>query len=171
MGRRYKKYYSRNYRSKRNYHTKHKNSRHSLRAMIAEFVALLLGLLLIIAFLTKNGWLWGLLVVLAFCVPAVWIVRKYRKSAYYQITKNSYLSVLLDKGKYGEYLTYKYLKHLEADGAKFLFNTYIPKGNEGTTEIDVLMICKKGIFVFESKNYSGWIFGSEQQLYWYQTLP
>lgn len=26
-----------------------------------------------------------------------------------------------------------------------------------TTEIDLLMIHEKGIFVFESKNYSGWI--------------
>lgn len=27
------------------------------------------------------------------------------------------------------------------------------------------------MFVFESKNYSGWIFGSENQKNWYQTLP
>ena len=60
---------------------------------------------------------------------------------------------------------------MEANGAKFLFNVYIPKGNGETTEIDVLMICSKGIFVFESKNYSGWIFGSESQKNWYQTLP
>ena len=33
------------------------------------------------------------------------------------------------------------------------------------------MICEKGIFVFESKNYSGWIFGDEDKLYCYQTLP
>ena len=32
------------------------------------------------------------------------------------------------------------------------------------------MICPKGIFVFESKNYSGWIFGGEDQKSWYQTL-
>ncbi|MBQ8359615.1 MAG: NERD domain-containing protein, partial [Oscillospiraceae bacterium] len=46
-----------------------------------------------------------------------------------------------------------------------------PKGEEETTEIDVLMIHAKGLFVFESKNYSGWIFGSEHQKNWYQTLP
>ena len=39
------------------------------------------------------------------------------------------------------------------------------------TEIDVLMISPKGLFVLESKNYSGWIFGSEYQQKWYQTLP
>jgi len=33
------------------------------------------------------------------------------------------------------------------------------------------MICHEGIFVFESKNYSGWIFGSEEQKNWTQVLP
>lgn len=97
--------------------------------------------------------------------------KEYKESAYYQVTKNSYFSVHHNIGQYGEYLTYKYLKHMEEYGAKFLFNVYIPKGNGETTEIDVLMICSKGIFVFESKNYSGWIFGSERQKNWYQTLP
>lgn len=36
--------------------------------------------------------------------------------------------------------------------------------------IDLLMIHEKGIFVFESKNYSGWIFGSADQLNWTQSL-
>lgn len=96
---------------------------------------------------------------------------EYRRGAYYKVTKNSYLCVLWNKGLYGEYLTYKNLKTLEAHGAKFLFNVYIPKNNGETTEIDVLMISPKGIFVFESKNYGGWIFGGENQKTWYQTLP
>ena len=97
--------------------------------------------------------------------------KQYKKSAYYQVTKCPYYSVHENIGRYGEYLTYKRLKHMEANGAKFLFNVYIPVGNGETSEIDVLMICHKGIFVFESKNYSGWIFGNENQKYWYQTLP
>lgn len=53
-----------------------------------------------------------------------------------------------------------------------MFNTYLPKGENGeTTEIDVIMICYQGIFVFESKNYSGWIFGNEKYKTWTQTLP
>ena len=95
----------------------------------------------------------------------------YRNCAYYKVTRNSYLSIMRNKGLYGEYLIYKQLKEMEADGAKFLFNIYIPKENGETTEIDVLMISSKGIFVFESKNYSGWIFGEENQKGWYQTLP
>ena len=33
------------------------------------------------------------------------------------------------------------------------------------------MIHPKGLFVFESKNYNGWIFGNEKNRYWTQTLP
>lgn len=97
--------------------------------------------------------------------------KKYKAGAYYQITHIPLFRIRSDVGKYGEYLTYKHLRHFEKDGAKFLFNVYVPKDNGETTEIDVLMITSKGIFVFESKNYSGWIFGSENQKNWYQTLP
>ena len=79
--------------------------------------------------------------------------------------------VQFNKGRYGEYLIYKYLKGHEINGAMFLFNVYVPKENGETSEIDVIMIHHKGIFVFESKNYSGWIFGSETQRMWTQTLP
>ena len=112
------------------------------------------------------------LIVLAVAVMV--IIKKsvdYRNGAYYQVTKNSFLPVYYDKGRLGEYMTYRYLKNYEKSGAKFLFNIYIPKGENETTEIDVLMIHPQGLFVFESKNYSGWIFGSEYQKNWYQTLP
>lgn len=97
--------------------------------------------------------------------------KKYKEESYYKITNVNYFNVRHDTGKFGEYLTYKYLKDFEKQGAKFLFNIYIPKKDEETTEIDVLMISSKGLFVFESKNYSGWIFGSDNQKYWCQTLP
>lgn len=96
---------------------------------------------------------------------------EYQNGTYYQTTHTSYRLSKYDIGRNGEFLIYQRLKHLEAFGAKFLFNVYIPKKNGGTTEIDVLMITSKGIFVFESKNYSGLIHGSESQQTWYQTLP
>lgn len=100
----------------------------------------------------------------------VWKNKEYKRSSYYQVTKLSYWSMSQDVGRYGEYLTYKNLKHYEKYGARFLFNVYIPKNGDQTTEIDVLMICPYGLFVFESKNFSGWIFGSGNQKYWYQTF-
>lgn len=104
--------------------------------------------------------------ILLIAVVAILIIKtniEYKKGSYYQVTKMPLLALRSDSGKLGEYLIYKKLKVFEKEGAKFLFNAYIPKENNETTEIDVLMICRKGLFVFESKNYSGWIFGNEKQ--------
>ena len=77
-----------------------------------------------------------------FLVPAIIIIvvlvkkdKEYKNCAYYQITKHPYFSVKHNTGRYGEYLTYKYLKQFETNGAKFLFNIYIPKENGETTEM------------------------------------
>lgn len=110
-----------------------------------------------------------LLLILLILIP-FFLNYKYKQTTYYKDTHNSWLS-LMDKGKYGEYLTYKELKFLEKQDCKFLFNTYLDKGNGETTEMDVIAITPQGMFVFESKNYSGWIFGSEKSKTWTQTLP
>ena len=52
---------------------------------------------------------------------------------------------------------------------KLLNIVYLPK-EYGTTEIDLIMITATGIYVFESKNYSGWIFGDENTKFWTQSL-
>ncbi|BCG22538.1 DNA-binding protein [Pseudomonas tohonis] len=41
---------------------------------------------------------------------------------------------------------------------------------DGTTQIDHVFLSRYGIFVLETKNMSGWIFGSEQQAQWTQKL-
>ena len=76
-------------------------------------------------------------------------------------------------GKRGEKLTERELKLVKLFGRKgrTLRNVYIPKDNGETSEIDVVYITQKGIFVFESKNYSGWIFGDEKGQYWTVMLP
>ena len=96
----------------------------------------------------------------------------YVTSTYRKATGKSVFRLLNDVGALGEYRVYKCLRKYEKQGARFLFNTYLPKGNSGeTTEIDVIMICYQGVFVFESKNYSGWIFGNEKYKMWTKTLP
>lgn len=95
----------------------------------------------------------------------------YTRTTYYDITHVPYLKMRRNIGRYGEYLTFKRLKYYENQGAKFLFNCYLPRDNGETTEIDVLMLHTSGIYVFESKNYSGWIFGDEKSKTWTQTLP
>lgn len=77
------------------------------------------------------------------------------------------------KGRRGEKLTERELKLVQLFGrkGKVLRNVYLPKENGETSEIDVLFITQKGIFVFESKNYSGWIFGDEKNRSWTAMLP
>lgn len=76
------------------------------------------------------------------------------------------------KGVYGELLTQGELMLVKLFGrrGKTLRNIYLVKDNGETSEIDVIFITQKGIFVFESKNYSGWIFGDERNLNWTATL-
>ena len=94
----------------------------------------------------------------------------YQNGSYYAITHIPYESRHNNKGTYGEYLVYDQLRHKESQGTKFLFNVYIPIENGQTSEIDAIMLDKHGIFVFESKNYSGWIFGDENSKQWCQCL-
>jgi restriction system protein len=41
---------------------------------------------------------------------------------------------------------------------------------DGTTQIDHIFVSRFGIFVVETKNMNGWIFGGESQAQWTQTL-
>jgi restriction system protein len=45
----------------------------------------------------------------------------------------------------------------------------LPTGN-GTTQIDHIVVSRFGIFVIETKNMSGWIFGRETDTHWTQVL-
>lgn len=96
--------------------------------------------------------------------------KQYYQTEYASQTQNSYEQVTSDDGLLGEFLIYKSLKFLEGP-RKFLFNLYLPKRGGGTTELDIVLLHESGIYVFESKNFGGWIFGSEGQQYWTQTLP
>ena len=73
------------------------------------------------------------------------------------------------KGIVGESIIQLLLNSPQLGYRKILKNLYVPYGNK-TTEIDVVMIHETGVYVIESKNYSGWIFGSENQQQWTQML-
>lgn len=75
-----------------------------------------------------------------------------------------------DTGKTGERYIRESLKFLSGY-KQILSNCYVPKDDGTFTEIDVILIHESGIYVLESKNYSGWIFGNEEQKYWIQSLP
>ena len=48
--------------------------------------------------------------------------------------------------------------------------TVIILTNNGTTQIDHILISEYGIFIVETKNLQGWVFGSEGSAKWTQTL-
>ncbi|WP_460274256.1 nuclease-related domain-containing protein [Celeribacter sp. ULVN23_4] len=43
--------------------------------------------------------------------------------------------------------------------------------SRGTTQIDHIVLLRSGVFVVETKNMSGWIFGAAGQARWTQVLP
>lgn len=50
------------------------------------------------------------------------------------------------------------------------FHNLIIQAENGTTQIDHVVLSKYGIFVIETKNYEGWIYGGEKQRTWTQNL-
>ncbi len=76
------------------------------------------------------------------------------------------------RGRSGEATLQNKLASLDFFGyhGRCLRNVYVPRPDGSTSEIDVVYITQKGLFVIESKNYSGFIFGNERQKYWTSTL-
>ena len=111
----------------------------------------------------------ALIPLLVLTINRLFLYLKFSKSRYGVVSGNNFLKVAFDKGNYGEFLTFTYLEKLSGDN-KILTNIYLPKKDRTTTEIDLLMLSNTGIYVFESKNYSGWIFGDEKSKNWTQTL-
>lgn len=94
------------------------------------------------------------------------VERNYVKTNLY---RNSDEDISSYKGRVGED---KILDEIEKLNYKVeVIKNLIIKKQEGTTEVDIIMITCVGIFVFEVKNYSGWIFGNLTQKNWTQTFP
>lgn len=74
------------------------------------------------------------------------------------------------KGHIGELLV-RLLAHWQLDKQTYrrLHNVTL-NTPDGTTQIDHVFLSPYGIFVLETKNMSGWIFGSEKQSQWTQQI-
>jgi hypothetical protein len=59
---------------------------------------------------------------------------------------------------------------LDPDEYYIFNNVTIPSSHSITSQIDHIVVSRFGIFVIESKDYSGWIFGSEHQNKWTQSI-
>lgn len=74
------------------------------------------------------------------------------------------------KGWFGERLV-RVFAHYQLDRQIYhrLHDVTLPTP-DGTTQIDHVFLSPYGIFVLETKNMSGWIFGGEQQAQWTQQI-
>lgn len=93
---------------------------------------------------------------------------KYKRSKYRFESGVRFIRFYFDKGYFGEALTFMELEKIDSHG-KIMTNLYIPTENE-TTEIDLLYISSYGVYVIESKNYSGWILGNDNSKYWTKVI-
>lgn len=74
------------------------------------------------------------------------------------------------RGWFGEKITtFNMWLSLDASTYRRFHDVIIPSKN-GSTQIDHLLVSPYGVFIVETKNLKGWIFGSENQPKWTQSL-
>ena len=115
--------------------------------------------------------LYELILILLFILLGLYIFLylRFQQSSYRHVSRNSFFKTFIKKGFWGEYRIFATLEKLQKPH-HIVTNLYIPRKDGTTTEIDLIYLTCHGIFVIESKNYSGWIFGNEKQKHWTQTF-
>ena len=74
------------------------------------------------------------------------------------------------KGIIGEFLVNVAAKlQLDKNQYHLIKNVTLPT-EDGTTQIDHIIVSEYGIFIVETKNMKGWIFGDEKQKFWTQKI-
>jgi hypothetical protein len=75
------------------------------------------------------------------------------------------------KGWFGERMVCRGLNRLDPQLYRQFHDLYLPRPDrKGTTQLDHVVVSPFGVFVIETKNYKGWIFGSEKQQQWTQQI-
>jgi restriction system protein len=74
------------------------------------------------------------------------------------------------KGRIGEMIVDSRLRKQLDPAVYHLVSNVILPTSDGTTQIDHVIVSRYGIFVVETKTYTGWIFGSERDSQWTQKI-
>ena len=74
------------------------------------------------------------------------------------------------KGVLGEWQVNLLIKFFLDKNEYHLIKDVTLPTDDGTTQIDHIIVSKYGVFVVETKNMKGWIFGSENQKQWTQQI-
>ena len=93
--------------------------------------------------------LYSILGVAVAIVAAFKLFKPQIKGWFGEIVLNTLLKVRLDNSKY-----------------KILHNVMLPTDDGATTQIDHIVVSQWGIFVIETKTYSGWVFGEAKSPQW-----
>jgi hypothetical protein len=73
------------------------------------------------------------------------------------------------KGAKGEALVASQIGHT-LEGVQYVINDFMFNVGQKSCQIDHIVINRNGVFVIETKNYSGRIYGSDNDKYWTQKL-
>lgn len=74
-------------------------------------------------------------------------------------------------GWFGEWIVNRGLRKLDHTRYRHFRDLYVPHPDgTGTTQLDHVVVSTAGIFVIETKNFRGWIFGTENQREWTQQI-
>jgi len=74
------------------------------------------------------------------------------------------------KGKLGEFLVNLSARFFLDKSCYHLIKNVTLPTEDGTTQIDHILVSEFGVFVVETKNMKGWIFGSATQPFWTQKI-
>lgn len=74
------------------------------------------------------------------------------------------------KGFLGEASVRLYLNKLDKEKYQVFNDVLIPLKNRKASQIDHVVVSPYGIFVIETKNYKGWIYGDFKSKYWTQVI-
>ncbi|MED2040981.1 MULTISPECIES: nuclease-related domain-containing protein [Bacillus cereus group] len=86
------------------------------------------------------------------------------------IPLNIVLKKHVPKWKAGERLVKRILGKLDSKSYYVLHDVTVHTEYGDTTQIDHIVIAETGVFVIETKNYEGWICGSEKSARWTQGI-
>lgn len=81
-----------------------------------------------------------------------------------------FLKLPFVKGLFGEFQVNLAAKFFLDQKTYKLFKNVTLKTEDGTTQIDHIIVSRFGVFVIETKNMKGWIFGNELQKTWTQKI-
>ncbi len=74
------------------------------------------------------------------------------------------------KGRLGESMVRRKIESSLDPSTYHRFDDLLVPSQGGTTQIDHVVVSRYGIFVIETKNMGGWIFGDARQAQWTQTI-